>query len=325
MEPVAQRMPRAVSAGAAAPARASSDPQTPVSPSPAGLVVGDEFGLLKLHEAFRGAESIAALHRHVALMPRVFVSMIRAGVAAPTAMREYTALCDATVSRLVGLAMERQGTPPVAFAWLAFGSAGRGESSLFSDMDNGLAYEDTEDPSTDAYFLRFASEVNQGLQTCGFTLDPHGVLATDPDWRMAASRWVAVYAECLGNWDDDSIMRAAIGFDVRRVAGDLDVVPLLREVIRQAPSHSRFLMGMAQLGAEIPSPLGFRRRLKGDVDLKGRGLLPVQNLARYYACAGGVVAPSTLDRLAAGTGRRRQRQRGGRAAPTRVTRRSRAC
>ena len=73
----------------------------------------------------------------------------------------------------------------------------------------------------------------------------------------------------------------------------------LEQVIRQAPQYSRFLMGMAQLGAEISSPLGFRRRLKGHVDLKEKALLPVQNLARYYACAEGLTGSSTLDRLAA--------------------------
>ncbi len=281
------------------PAVPSSDGTAHAFPSPIGPAAVDEFGLLRLHEALRGAESVDALRRHVALMPRVFVSMTQAGVAAPTVMHEYTALCDATVSRLVDLGIERHGPPPVPFAWLAFGSAGRGEFSLFSDMDNGLAYDDTDDASADDYFLRFATDVNQGLQQCGFTLDPHGVLATDPDWRMPASRWISIFGDCLARWDDDSVMRAAIGFDVRRVAGDLDIVPHLREVIRRAPYYSRFLTGIAQLGAEIPSPLGFRRRLKGDIDLKGRGILPVQNLARYYACAGGIVPPSTLERLAA--------------------------
>ena len=267
--------------------------------SAASLVATDAFGLLRLHQGIGHARSVDDLAGEVATMPATFVRLVEADLKAPTVMRVHTTLCDAATSRLVDFAVERLGTPPVAFAWLAFGSAGRGELSLFSDQDNGIAYADTDDPSVDDYFLRFAGEVNQGLQRCGFTLDEHGVVATDPDWRMQVSDWVAVFAGCLRGWDNDAVMRAAVGFDVRQVAGDLRIIPLLAEVMGQAPAHSRFLLGMAQLGAEIPSPLGFRRRLKGEVDLKRRGLLPVQNLARYYACAGGLPRASTLERLAA--------------------------
>ncbi len=267
--------------------------------SAASLVETDAFGLRRVYAAIAAAESVGGVREQVALLPGIFVAMTHAGVTAAVTMRVHTALCDATASRLIDLSVARHGPAPVPFAWLAFGSGGRGELSLFSDLDNGLAYADSDDPSVDDWFLWLATEVNGGLQRCGFTLDPHGVLATDPDWRMPLSRWVSVFADCLRGWDNDAVMRAAVGFDVRQVAGDLCVVPALERIIRQAPFYSRFLLGMAQLGAEIPSPLGFRRRLKGRVDLKEKALMPVQNLARYYACAGGLTGSSTLDRLAA--------------------------
>jgi CBS domain-containing protein len=267
--------------------------------SAASLVATDAFGLRRLHEALAAADSVDAVKSDVAAMPALFAALTHAAVPAPTTLRVYTSLCDGVVRRLVDFSLTRHGPAPAAFAWLAFGSGGRGELSPFSDQDNGLAYADTADPSADAYFLRLATEVNEDLRRCGFALDPHGVLATDPDWRMPLSRWVAVFGECLRGWDNDAVMRAAVGFDVRKVAGDLDVIPALEHVIRQAPCYSRFLLGMAQLGAEIPSPLGFRRRLKGSIALKEKALMPVQNLARYYACAGGVTGGSTLDRLAA--------------------------
>ena len=267
--------------------------------SAASLVAADAFGLFGLHGAIRTAPSVDALASDVAVMPAVFVDLVDSRLRPPTRMRVYTTLCDAITSRLIELSIEQHGPPPVAFAWLAFGSAGRGELSLLSDQDNGLAYADTDDPSIDDYFLQLAIDVNQGLQRCGFQLDPHGVLATNADWRMQVSDWVALFADCLRSWDNDHLLRAAVGFDVRQVAGDLRIIPLLTAVISQAPGYSRFLLGMAQLGAEIPSPLGFRRRLKAPVDLKTRGLLPIQNLARYYACAAGVARSSTLERLTA--------------------------
>lgn len=271
----------------------------PAMLSAAGLVATDAFGLLRVHAAVRTAGTVEALRSAVAGMPALFVAMVQADVRAPIVLRVYTTLCDAVTSRLVDMSVEQRGAAPAPFAWLAFGSAGRGELTLFSDLDNGLAYADTGDPAVHEYFLRLATDVDRGLLQCGFALDAHGVLATDPDWRMQASDWVAVLAACLPGWDNDSVIRAAVGFDVRQVAGDLRVVPLLHAVVRESPAHSRFLMGMAQLGAEVPSPLGFRRRLKGSFDLKQKGLLPVQNLARYYACASGVACASTLERLEA--------------------------
>ncbi len=260
---------------------------------------GDAGKALSVREAIRTADSLAALRDAAEGMPALFVAMVRAEVRPPDLLRAYTALCDAVTSRVIELSVGSCGVPPASFAWLAFGSVGRGELTLFSDLDNGLAYADTQDAVVHEYFRRLAAEVNDSLRRCGFVLDVHGVLATDPSWRMQASDWVAELSACLGRCDNDAVIRAAVAFDVRRVAGDLDVVPRLHTIVREVPRHSRFLMGIAQLGAEVPSPLGFRRRLGGCFDLKHKGLLPVQNLARYYACANGVARASTLDRLEA--------------------------
>jgi CBS domain-containing protein len=94
-------------------------------------------------------------------------------------------------------------------------------------------------------------------------------------------------------------MRAAVAFDFRHVTGDLSIVPRLTDVVRETPKHARFKAGLAELGAEIRSPLGFRHRMGGSIDVKRSGLLPVQNMARYHAFAHGITIQSTTERLAA--------------------------
>ena len=116
---------------------------------------------------------------------------------------------------------------------------------------------------------------------------------------MQLSEWLRAFADRRRGCDNERLLRAAIGFDFRHVAGDLSIVPELTEVVRQASCYARFLGGLAELGSEVPSPLGFRHRLTTPVDIKKDGLLPVQNLARYYAFAGGFTASNTVDRLAA--------------------------
>lgn len=232
-------------------------------------------------------------------LPKLFVDLVDAHLDAPALTRIVTTLSDAITVRLMELTIRRLGEPPVAFCWLALGSAARSELTLASDQDNGLAYEDTDDPEADDYFRIMGQDVNEALGRCGFSPDDHGVAVHNRDWRLQASDWLRMFNECLGGWDTDRLFRAAIGFDLRRLYGDLDIVPQLTDIIRQAPRHARFLGGLADLGAEIPSPLGFRQRLRGPVDIKKSGLLPVQNLARFFAFANGFTQPSTVDRLVA--------------------------
>ena len=253
-----------------------------------------------LRRSLLSARTVDDVTAAAADVPKLFIDlMAAANLDAAVVTRIITLLSDAATSRLLELAFERYGGPPADYAWLAFGSTARSELTLASDQDNGLAYADTDDPTADEYFRRVAEQVNEGLRLCGFQLDTHGVLAQNDEWRMAASAWVDVFKRCLGGSDNDRLLRAAVAFDFRQVSGSLPIVPQLADLIRETPRHARFKAGLADLGSEIRSPLGFRQRLVGPIDIKKSGLLPIQNMARYYAFSGGITAPTTLERLVA--------------------------
>ena len=252
-----------------------------------------------LRRAIQSARPETDLDDAAADMPRLFLDLLDAHLDAPSLTRVLTVLCDTMTSRLLELALERHGEPPVPYAWLAFGSGARSELTLASDQDNGLAYADTDDPSVDEFFRLVAEDVNDGLVRCGFPADPHGVLARTPQWRMSLSQWQAVFSDCLQGRDIDRMARASVAFDYRQVAGELQVDLALTDIMREAPSHSRFLKGLALLGSKWRLPLGFRQRLEGHLDIKKDGLVPIQNLARYDAFARGITAPTTLERLEA--------------------------
>ena len=264
-----------------------------------GLPTLDVLGPSGLPADISAAHSVGEVVDCAARVPGLFLELLDAELDAPAIMRVITKLSDAMTTRLLELTVERLGPPPVPYAWLALGSAARSELTPGSDQDNGLAYADSDDPTADDYFKVLGREVNEALGRCGFVPDAHGVLARERDWRMPASQWCRVFTECLWSSDCERLIRAAIAFDVRHVAGDLLIVPLLMDIVREAPRHARFLGGLSDLGAEIPSPLGFRQRLKGPVDIKRSGLLPVQNMARYFAFAAGFTPSTTLERLAA--------------------------
>ena len=230
-------------------------------------------------------------------LPKLFVSLVDARLDAPALTRVITLLSDSMTTRLLDFAFERHGRPPVAFAWLALGSSARHELTLASDQDNALAYDDTEEPEVDAYFKLVAEVVNSGLARCGFSLDESGVLASDAHWRLTQSEWLAVFRRCLDVWDWRNLLRASIAFDFRQVAGDLSITAPLSDLLRTAPHHGGFLSGLASMASQIPSPLGFRQRLTGPIDIKKSGLLPVENLARFYAFARSITAGTTVERL----------------------------
>lgn len=267
--------------------------------SASSLMTLDSRSPFALRRALQQAGSENELVQAAADAPKLFVDLLDARLDAPALTRVLTVLSDAMTSRLLELAFERHGEPPVAYAWLAFGSCARSELTLASDQDNGFAYDDTDDPEAPEYFRRVAKDVNEGLRRCGFALDPHGVLAMTKQWCLSLTQWKDVFSYCLEGRDLDRLARATVAFDYRQVTGELYVDKALTDIMREAPAHPRFMRGLRQLVFKIPSPLGFRGRLAGYIDIKKSGLVPVQNLARYWAFSRGITAGSTLERLVA--------------------------
>jgi CBS domain-containing protein len=237
--------------------------------------------------------------RAAADIPTLFVDLMTAHMDAPSVTRVLTVLHDTLTARFLELTIDQLGEPPVPYAWLAFGSAARAELTLASDQDNGLAYDDTDDPAVEDYFRVLAKGVNAGLERCGLPRDPHGVLAGRKQWRMTLSQWKAVFEDCLDGKDIQRMARASVAFDFRQIAGELYVDKVLTDVLRQVPEHKGFLGGLIKLGTRTRPPLGFRGKLEGSIDVKKHGLVPIQNFARYFAFASSITTASTLERLAA--------------------------
>jgi CBS domain-containing protein len=249
-----------------------------------------------LHRARDEDELVAAAGD----IPTLFVDLLDARLDAPVLCRVLTILHDSLTVRLLELAFERHGAPPVDYAWLVFGSAARNELTLASDQDNGLAYADTDDPAVDEYFRRVADDVNAGLTRCGVEPDSHAVLASVKQWRRTLSGWRKVFSSCLEGDDLQRVLSASVCFDYRQAAGRLYVEQALSDVMREAPEHRKFMQWLSRLGSDLPPSIGgFRQKLDPEIDIKKGGLLPIQNLARYHALSRGITIQATLDRLAA--------------------------
>jgi len=208
---------------------------------------------------------------------------------------------DTFTLRLLDLAIETHGPAPVPWAWLALGSAARREFTLGSDQENALAYADANgDAEIDRYFERIAADVNRGLTRCGFPPDPNDVVSGSRLWRMSASDWMQVFRDCLESPDRSHLIRANVVFDFRAVAGGLELTPSLVSILRDAKNHPDLLRRLARTATDFKLPLGFRGSLpEKSLDLKKDGVIPIANLARFYALANAITISSTLDRLVA--------------------------
>lgn len=259
----------------------------------------------------KDVESLVSVSRRV---PGLVVRLMEAGARAPDIARVITAVTDALTRRLLALAEERLGPPPVPYVWLALGSQARREQTAHSDQDSALVFSDEAAPDDDAYFAALARFVSNGLHACGYVYCPGDVMATNPRWRQPLKAWQRQFERWILEPEPKALMHASIFFDLRALHGEAALAEALREQIAEhGAANGIFLASLAQGALAFQPPLGFFRQFvlkpHGDqektLDIKHQGLVPVVDLARIYALAGGVRAVSTAKRLdqaaAAGT------------------------
>lgn len=163
------------------------------------------------------------------------------------------------------------------------------EQTLLTDQDNALAFSD-DGASRRDWYEALATRVNADLETAGFPRCPGGRMARR--WNRSMSEWRREIAECVEVRPHD----AAIFFDLRAIAGGLDVAPLTAELAR-APRLRLFVRTLAKGALGFTPPTSFLLRDSSRIDLKLHGILPIVFLARCYAIEVASPSRNTLDRL----------------------------
>jgi CBS domain-containing protein len=242
-------------------------------------------------------------------VPQVVVDLVRSGARAHDVTRVVTAVSDALTQRLLDMAEDRFGPPPVPYAWLALGSQARFEQTAHSDQDNALLLSNDADPEThDAYFRRLAGFVCDGLNACGYPYCPGEVMATTDRWRQSLEAWKNTFRTWIESPTPKALMHATIFFDLRHIHGTAALSRELRSfILEQTPHNTIFLACLTTNALEAKPPLGFFRRFvlnehggqEDTLDLKHTGVVPIVDIARIYALAHGVGAVNTRARLQA--------------------------
>lgn len=205
-----------------------------------------------------------------------------------------------------GMVEDGFGLPPVPYAFIAFGSMGRAESTLWSDQDNGMIISDVASADKELYFRELGRRLSAMLEYLGYPKCEGKVMCSELLWRRTLSDW----RDQLTKWSDDfawePIRYLIISSDMRHIAGDAQLssewkcsfYELFRKhpdlplaVLRNTVRHKATLNILGQIVTER-----FGEHA-GDFDVKYGLYIPLVNAVRFLALQHGVEETSTLKRL----------------------------
>ena len=209
--------------------------------------------------------------------------------------------------RLLELAEEKLGPPPIRYCFLAMGSMARQEQLVITDQDNAMILDNSYDPKLHgAYFEELAQFVSDGLAACGYTYCKGGIMATNPKWRQPLKVWKNYFREWIEQPTPEFLLNSSIFFDLEGVWGEtIWAEELYGYILRLSQKNPRFLACMARNALLRTPPLGFFKdfvmekdgRHSNSINMKRRGTAPLADLIRVHALAVGSKALNTFERL----------------------------
>lgn len=278
----------------------------------AGIITASDLMLAKqddpvyLVQHISRQNDVEGMKNVIASLPNIMQGWVNSGVRANHISRILTAISDAITQRLINLAIGHLGEPPVAFAWLGFGSQARGEQLLGADQDNGLLIANTMQPEHEPWFKSLASFVCDGLDQCGYEYCRGEVMATTESWRQNLNGWKRTVDSWVRSPTPDAVMRVSIFFDIRVIYGDQSLGRQLQQhMLLRTKKETIFLAALAANVLEHTPPLGVFRRFiversgehRDTLDLKKRGVIPIIDMVRIHSLAHGISVVNTRERI----------------------------
>ena len=250
---------------------------------------------------------VAGLQSLLPDLRATFVRMVNEQATAHMVGSAMAGIGRAFTQRLLELAEQKLGPPPVPYCFMVAGSMARDEQLLVTDQDNALVLDDRFDPAQhDTYFAALAQFVSDGLAACGYSYCKGGIMASNAQWRQPLSVWRDYFSQWIDKPKPQTLLHSCIFFDLDGVYGEIELVENLKDLLAQkASSNPAFLAALARNALNRTPPLGFFRTFvmetdgqqKHIINLKGRGTAPLTDLIRVHALACGSKAQNSLERL----------------------------
>jgi CBS domain-containing protein len=265
------------------------------------------LSLSNISSAIRAADDLALLKKCADDIRTFARNLLGQGVQARQLTALISHLNDVLTEQLIALTAKRYQLNPSRFAWIALGSEGRSEQTIATDQDNALVYADDEDEAQRLIYLKFAREVNEALDACGYPLCKGNIMASNPELCLSQQEWLSRFARWIDQGNPEDLLKASIFFDLRALAGNADLLIPLKEYVRMnAAATPRFIKLLAENALNLRVPLNWfgaiePTEINGQdiIDLKLQGTALMVDAARIYSLAHGIEAINTRERLAA--------------------------
>jgi CBS domain-containing protein len=263
------------------------------------------LSLTQLSSQLRAAPDEAALQALAADLRAFAGHLLGQGVQARQLTELVSHLNDVLLQRLLQLVAQRRGIDLGQACWLAFGSEARSEQTIATDQDNGLIFEHPEPDRARATWLAFGREVNEALDRCGYPLCKGLIMAGEPQCCLTLAEWQQRFEHWMEHGAPDDLLKASIFFDLRPVAGRLELAQPLQALLLARPRElPRFLKQMADNALRNRVPLSWRGAIETQthdgregLDLKLHGTAVFVEAARLLALAHGLDEVGTRPRL----------------------------
>ena len=192
------------------------------------------------------ADTAQEMAKVTARIPQLLVQLVAGGRPHQVVTRLITDIADTATRRLLMLAEEKLGAPPVPYLWLACGSQGRQEQTGVSDQDNCLILDDAvTDADREGYFAELAKFVCDGLDTCGYVYCPGDMMATNTKWCQPLATWRTYFESWVNKPVPEAQMLASVMFDLRPIGGHVGLFEDLQDqTLEMASKNSIFVAHM---------------------------------------------------------------------------------
>jgi CBS domain-containing protein len=262
-------------------------------------------------QSVKQALSVDELKRKWEAVPQIVAQLLDRGVHAAIVNQVITTVSDTIAIKVIESVIKEMGRPPAKFVFMVLGSEGRKEQTLKTDQDNAIIYEDKANEHREEvreYFLQFATQVSDHLNTIGFSYCTGGFMAQNPKWTHSLSHWKKNYESWINESVPETVMQISTFFDCRFLYGEETIMQELEVFLSQQMQNTmeRLFHFMAKNALQYEAPLTsffknirtFKVDQKEVFDIK-KAMTPIVDLVRVYALKNRIFEPNTGERLKA--------------------------
>ena len=253
------------------------------------------------------AESAGDIRDIYLRMNVIIELLVRSGAKPENITRLVSSFSDKVNVRIIEMAIEKEGTAPYDFCFIAMGSQGRLEQTLCTDQDNGIIINDSleNDGAATLYFRKLGERIAADLNTVGYKYCRGNYMASNPQWIKSLKEWKEQFSSWINNSDPQSLLEVNIFFDFRAIYGKSHLADELRIHLNKSTDRKAvFFYNLSQEIIRFKSPVGVFGNILGEQELPDSNLvnikkllMPVTGFARLYALRALVTETNTLNRF----------------------------